>query len=64
MPCQKYNLSNGLYLNHIQYLDLLQIWFSSNKLNKKKKSHSMLFCTQPDTLLRCISLLDGTVEEI
>ena len=43
--------------------NLVQIWFSSNKLLlNKKKSYNMLFCTRPDPLL-VIGLLDGTTIE-
>ena len=61
--------SDILQIQHSQQSDfnLVQIWFSSNKLLlNKKKSYSMLFCTQPDHLLSSnwsISLLDGTTIE-
>ena len=46
--------------------NLVQIWFSSNKLLlNKKKSYNMLFCTWPDPSLSnwSIRLLDGTAIE-
>ena len=61
--------SDILQIQHSLQSDfnLVQIWFSSNKLLlNKKKSYSMLFCTQPDHLLSSnwsISLLDGTTIE-